>query len=114
MPPFALDPVAEVFDFGFQRPVLPADEDQILVAAQQVCETLGSKQHFHGPERAALVDLDHAPAADCALLRERILGQQQVEGDGVDLGGQAGHLPVQFVHDPAGCDLLAFQVGEFA
>src|SRR3989441_909809 len=111
--PLARDPVAQLVHVVGQQAVLAAHEVQVLVARQQIAEALSREQHLPAVERAALVDVDQAPLQHGALLQQRVLRDQQVHGDLIDLPAETGDLPVELVHDAVGALLLLLDVGDF-
>ena len=57
----ARDAVAQLEHVIGEQAVLPADEEQVLVARQQIAEALGGQEHLPTVQRAALVDV-HQPS----------------------------------------------------
>src|SRR5438552_15847834 len=95
-----------------QQAILPAHEIQVLVARQQVAEALRREQHLVRVQRPPFGDVDQTALQDGALLREGVLGEQQVDRGPVDLVRQRIDLAVQLVHDAIGRLLLSLDVRE--
>ena len=92
--------------------VLLAREVEVLVAAQQVAERLDGEQHLVHVQLAALVDVDEPPLQHRVPLGEVVLGEDQLGGVAVELGGEAADLPVDLVDDAMGAFALALEVAE--
>ena len=109
----ARDAIAQLVHVIGQQAVLATHEIQILVARQQIAEALSREQDLPAVERAALVDVDQPPLQHGALLQQRVLRDQQVHRDLIDLPAQPRDLPVELVDDKVGALLLLLDVGDF-
>src|SRR6266436_5593785 len=108
-----LDAAPQLVHVVREQPVLLGDEMEVLVARQQVAETFGGEQHLPTVQRPPLVDIHEPPLQNRALLKERVLGDQQVNRDLVDLPAESRDLAVQLVDDTIGRLLLRFDVCDF-
>ncbi len=104
---------SELFDLPGERPILSAHQVEVLVAAQQIAEALRGEQHLEDPQRSPLVDLHQSGLEHRPLLGEGVLGQHEVDGDGVQLGAQRADLAVELVDDARRRRLLPVDVIQF-
>src|SRR6267142_589361 len=107
------DAVAQLVHVVGEQAILPAHEIEIFVARQQVSEALCGKQHLPAVQRAALVDVHEPPLQHRALFEQRVLRDQQVDRDLIDLPAEPGDLAVQLVDDAVRALLLLLDVGDF-
>ena len=110
--PLAGDAVAQLGHVVLEQAILLADEEEVLVARQQIPEGLRREQHLVGVQRPALVDVHQAALEHGALLLERVLREQQVHRRAIDLIGEAVDLAVELVHDAVGTLFLPLDVRE--
>ncbi len=98
--------VAELVHVIGEQAILATDEVEILVARQEIAKALRREQHLPAIQGAALVDVYQAPLQHRALFEQRILRDQQIDGDLVDLAAESCDLAVQLIDDAVGRLLL--------
>ncbi len=102
LPPPLLHLVPQLLDVGDEGAILPAGEEEILVAIQQITEGLGGDDDLEWIECAAFVDLDETAGQNGALFRQIVLRQGQLRARDVDVAVEAADLGLQLVHDAVG------------
>src|ERR1051326_2266520 len=105
--------IAQLLHVVGQQAILATDEKEVLVARQQVAEALGGEQELPAVQRPALVDVHQPPLQHGALFEQRVLRDQEIDGDLVDLRAEAADLAVELIDDAVGALLLLLDVGDF-
>ncbi len=105
-----LHPHPQYLDLVGEAPVLSRHEVEVLVPAQQVAEALGSEENLKGPEWSPLVNLRQPPLEGGARFGQRILREDQLEGDRVELTGQGRKLAIELVYQSRSCGALSNEV----
>src|SRR5438552_3394964 len=109
----ARDAVTQLEHVIGEQAVLPAHEEQVLIARQQVTEALGRQEYLPTVQRAPLVDVHEPPLEYGPFLEQRVLGNQQIHRDLVDLPAETRDLTVELVDDAVGALLLLLNVRDF-